>query len=184
MAGENLYTSLLRTAGGENMGGYQNRILFYPNHLFKTMPTLIKAPTTVEELAMAEGAFEPITAGHEPMAIYATDKTVGLKAENQGELDGQSFKISGEFFHPGTKAEASGISRLLNNTPGSLVLTSPEGEQFIIGQPGLPVYIKPSYNGGVQRSDRRGFAYTFEADSYVPILKLKVPIDLDLYFNK
>ncbi|MDU1906414.1 MAG: hypothetical protein E6772_16715 [Dysgonomonas sp.] len=180
---KNFYKSILRRAGGENMGGWKNRLLFYPEHLFKAVPLLIAKPETVEELALAEGTFEPREAGTEPMAIYATDKTVGYKAENQGELDGQSFKGSGEFFHPGTKTEVAGISRQLNNTPGYLIIISPEGEQFICGQPGLPVYIKPSFDGGTQRADRRGFAFTFEHDSYVPFIKLKTPIDVEVYFN-
>ncbi|MDR0824583.1 MAG: hypothetical protein LBN74_05775 [Prevotella sp.] len=183
MAEKDFYKSILRRAGGENMGGFKNRILFYPEHLFKVYPTLVENPQDTEDLATGEGAFEPVDEDTEPMAIYATDKTVGMKAENQGELDGQSFKISGEFFHPGTATEVAGVARKLNNTPGFLVLESPEGEQFMVGQKGLPAYVKPSFDGGTQRTDRRGFAFTFEADSYTPLIKLKVKIDMDQYFN-
>lgn len=183
MTNTNLYTSILHNTGGENMGGFQNRLLFYPNHLIKKQPTLIANPTTTEELALAEGSYEFKEENGQPVAIYATDKTVGMKAENQGELDGQSFKITGEFFHPGTKTEVAGMSRLVNNCPGTLILISPEGEQFIVGQPGLPVYIKPSFDGGTARADRRGTSFTFECDSYVPYTKLKTPIDFDQYFN-
>ncbi|MDR1716346.1 MAG: hypothetical protein LBS20_10915 [Prevotella sp.] len=183
MAEKDFYQSLLREAIHENMGGFKNRLLFYPDHLFSVIPTLIAAPTDMEELALADGTFEPIEVGIEPMAIYATDKTVGMKAENQGELDGQSFSITGEFFHPGTKTEVAGAARKLNNTPGYLVLESPEGEQFIIGQKGLPCFVKPSFDGGTARADRRGFSFTFQADSYVPFIKLQTPIDMDQYFN-
>lgn len=183
MAEKDFYKSILRRAGGENMGGFKNRMLFYPEHLFKAIPTLVEDPIEMADLATAEGAFEPVEAGTEPMAIYATDKTVGMKAENQGELDGQSFNITGEFFHPGTKTEVAGAARKLNNTPGYLVVESPEGEQFIVGQKGLPCYVKPSFDGGTARADRRGFPFTFGADSYAPFIKLKVKIDMDLYFN-
>ena len=183
MAKKNLYKSLLREAGGENMGGFRNRVLFYPDHMMKTTPVLIEDPQSTEELALAEGAYEFIDPVNKPIAMYATDKTVGMKAENQGELDGQSFKQTGELFHPGMATELAAIARLLNNCPGSLVLRTPEGEQIMVGQPGLPVYLKPSFDGGTGRADRRGMSFTFEADSYVPFMKLKTPIaDFDDHF--
>lgn len=183
----NLYKSILNTPGSENMGGYQNIILFYPAHWVTEIPSLIKAPATMEELALADGAFEFIDPLNKPIAIYATPKTVGMKAENQGETDGQSFHITGQFYHPNVKTEVGGFSRLVNNTPGYLVLFSPEGEQFIIGQKGLPATIKPSFDGGTAPADRRGTSYTFECDSYAPYIKLKTPIsDADLadYFKQ
>ncbi len=180
----NLYKSILHTPGTENMGGFQNRLLCYPAHEVTSVPTLPEKPATVEELAIAEGTFEFKDKDGEPIAIYATDKTVGMKAENQGETDGQSFNVTGEFFHPGNKTEVAGFARMVNNTPCYLVLISPEGEQFIVGQPGLPCNIKASYDAGTARSDRRGFPFTFEADSLAPLIKLKTPIDVEPYFNK
>lgn len=181
-----LYKSILNKPGSENMGGWQNRILFYPAHWMKEIPTLIKDAQTIEELALADGAFEFIDPANKPIAIYATPRTVGMKADNQGETDGQSFHITGEFFHPNVKTEVGGFSRLVNNTPGYMVVFSPEGDQFIIGQIGLPVTIKPSFDGGTAPADRRGTAYSFENDSYAPYIKLKTPIadaDLAEYFK-
>ncbi len=181
MANE-LYKSILQAPGIENMGGFKGRILAYPVHWMKQIPTLPKNPTTLDEASTAEGTFEFLDPSKKPIAIYATRKTVGYKAENQGEEDGQSFKCTGEFFYPGPKAEASGFARIVNNTPFYLVLESPEGDQFIAGQPGLPVSIKPSFDGGKAPADRRGFSFTFEHDSYVPLVKLKTPIDSEQYF--
>lgn len=173
------FAPLFAPCGIENMGGWQNQVAFVPGCHAKAVPLLPKEIAKDEDLVTAAGAFEYKDAAGKPMYIYATDKTVKYSAENQGETDGQSFKISGEFFHPGTKVEAAAFARKVNNTPGYLILISPEGEQFMVGQPGLPCTIKPSFDGGQARSDRRGFKFSFEADSYCPYVKLGTPIDFE-----
>jgi len=172
--------------GTENMGGWQNRIVFYPAHLMKAVP-LLPAPSDAlsnEELVTAPGAFEFKDPTDKPMPIYATDQTVKYDAENQGETDGQSFKNTGEFFYPGIGADAAGFARRVNNVPGYLLLISPEGGQYMVGQPGLPCTIKPSFSGGQARADRRGYKYTFQSDCYAPLIKLESPIDVEALFNQ
>lgn len=181
---ETLYKSLLKKPVNENMGGYQNRILFYPEHLMKTVPALPKSPANTDELAVALGAFEFKKETDKPIAIKATRNTVGYKAENQGELDGQSFKGSGSFFYPGDEKETAAMSRLLNNTDGYYVLQRANGEQIMVGQLGLPASTKPSFDGGTAPADRKGTTFAFENDSFVPYITLKTPIDFSLYFNE
>jgi hypothetical protein len=165
--------------GIENMGGWQNRLAFVPDCEVTSVPTLPAEPTTDEQLVVATGAFVFKAEKGKPMLIKATDKTVSYNAENQGETDGQSFNITGEFFIPGNMTQAAAFSRKVNNTPGYLILISPEGEQILVGQKGLPCNIKPSYAGGQARADRRGFSFAYQTDSFVPMIKLGTPIDFD-----
>lgn len=165
--------------GSENMGGYKNRLLFIPSCSVKTIPELPAEILATEDLVTAAGAFVFNTVGDKPIFIYATDKTVKLDAENQGETDGQSFAQKGEFFHPGSKAEVAAFARKVNNTPGYLVLEDATGVQYMVGSKGLPANIKSAFSGGAARADRKGFQFTFEADSFAPFVILGTPIDFD-----
>ncbi len=170
---------LKQNCGTENMGGFKNRLLFYPACAVSAVPTLSDAPASALELVQAVGAFTFKETTDKPIFIYATDKTVKYSAESQGDLDGKSYKIDIEFFHPGMKSEAAALARVVNNTPGYLVLENPEGKQFIVGQPGLYCYVSSSFDGGQNRSDRRGFKFTATADSFCPFIELATPIDID-----
>lgn len=176
------FAPLFGVPGIENMGGLQGRLAFISQYDVSSVPMLPSADEVLEEkdLSIAKGSFifKEGTTG-KPQYIYATDKTVSYNAENQGETDGQSFHITGEFFYPGTVARAAAFSRKVNNTPGYLILITPEGDQILVGQPGLPCTIKPSFAAGQARADRRGFKYTFEADSFAPYAFLETPIDFD-----
>lgn len=165
--------------GSENMGGYQNRVLFIPACAVSATPVLPSVVAAAADLITAEGAFTFIDEGGKPILIYATDKTVKLESENQGETDGQSFRQFGEFFHPGSKVEAAAFARKVNNTAGYLIITDANGTQFMVGAPGLHCSIKPSFSGGGERTDRKGFLFTFEADSFAPFVVLGTPIDFD-----
>lgn len=173
------FAPLKWAAGSENMGGFKNRLLFIPASSVTAAPDLPTTIAAAEDLVTAEGSFTFSSEGDKPIFIYATDKTVKLDAENQGEVDGQSFVQKGEFFHPGSKADVAAFARKVNNTPGYLILEGPDGTQYMVGTPGLPCTIKPAFNGGAARSDRKGFLFTFEADSFCPFIILGTPIDFD-----
>lgn len=169
--------------GSENMGGYKNRLLFIPACSVTATPELPTIIATAADLVTATGAFTFKETGDKPIFIYATDKTVKLDAENQGETDGQSFRQFGEFLHPGSKPEAAAFARKVNNTAGYLIIEDPDGTQYLVGSPGLPCTIKPSFSGGAARTDRKGFLFTFEADSFAPFVVMGTPIDIDAIEN-
>ena len=100
-------------------------------------------------------------------------------AANQGEIEGQSFAQSGEFFRAGSKKEFAALARMINNVPGYLILQDMDGNQIMVGQKGLPCHVKPDYEGGQKRADRRGFKLTFSCDAVAPIIYLGTPIDFD-----
>lgn len=169
--------------GSENMGGYKNFILFIPADSVSATPELPAEIAATEDLVTATGAFVFKEVGALPTYIYATDKTVKYDAENQGETDGQSFIQKGEFSHPGSKAQAGAFSRRVNNTPGYVIVEDVDGVQYMCGAKGLPAYIKPAFTGGASRADKKGFQFTFEADSFAPFVILGTPIDVDAIEN-
>ena len=170
-------------AGVDNMGGYKAYVLFIPFACVKTPPK-IPALEDIQgdaDAVTATGAFvfkDPATFG-KPKLIICTDKTVSYSAENQGEIEGQSFAISGEFFRAGSLTEASAFARQVNNTPGYLVIEDMHGKQQLVGAPFLPANISPSFEGGQSRDDRRGFRFTYSADSVAPVVYLETKIDVE-----
>jgi len=164
--------------GNDNMGGYKSRIAFIPASSVSDVPTLAPVTDASEDDAFvtAVGAFVFKVVTEKPKYIQCTDKTVKYGAENQGEIEGQSFVQSGEFFRAGSKKAYAAFCRQVNNVPGYLILEDMEGNQKLVGQPGVPAYIKPAFDGGMARADRRGFKFTFSADAVAPIIYLGTPI--------
>ena len=138
---------VLWPAGADNMGGYKGRIAFIPETSVSAIPTLPKEAKATADFVTATGAFTFLESGGKPTPIYATRATVGYKAESQGETDCKSYKISGEFFHPGKKVEAAAFARQICNTPGYLIIEDNESQQ-LIGQPGYPCTVTASFDGG------------------------------------
>lgn len=169
-------------AGSDNMGGYKSRIAFIPETAVSKVPLLPTKPANTEDYVTAAGAFEFIKSGDKPIAIYATRATVGYKAEIQGETDCKSYKITGEFFHPGKKVEAAAFARQICNTPGYLLIEDNDSQQ-LVGQPGYPCMVTSSFDGGKAPADKRGWSFAFEADSVAPVVIMGQAIDLDALFT-
>lgn len=176
------FAPLLWPAGSDNMGGYKGRIAFIPESGVSAVPALPKEPAAAADFVTAAGAFTFIKSGDKPIPIYATRATVGYKAEIQGEPDCKSYKITGEFFHPGSKIEAAAFARQVCNTPGFLIIEDSEKQQ-LVGQEGYPCTISASFDGGKAPADKRGWSFTFEADSVAPMVVMGTPIDLNELFT-
>ena len=172
--------------GIDNMGGYKAYVLFIPFAYVETPPKIPALEDIVDDTdaVYAQGAFvfkdEDFS---KPKIIICTDKTVSYNAENQGEEEGQSFAVSGEFFRAGNLAEAAALARQINNTPGYLVIEDMDGKQQLIGQPFLPVNIKPAFEGGQARADRRGYRFAYSCDSVAPVIFLETKIDVEALLN-
>lgn len=174
------FANLTWPSGSENMGGYKNRLLFIPVDSVTGVPELSSTTITdAEDLVTAEGAFTFKEVGDKPIFIYATKNTVSYNAENQGEVDGQSFLQTLEFMHPGSSAEVGAFARKVNNTPGYLIYEDAKGVQYMVGQSGMPCSIKPAFSGGASPTDRKGTTFTAEANSFCPYIILGTPIDMD-----
>lgn len=175
----NLHNSPLLWGGADNIAGMRNHVAFIAAAEVTSVPTLPATATALADFVTATGAFVFKSVGDKPKFVYTTPQSATFKAENQGEIDGQSFKQSGEFFFPGAKIEALAFARYVNNTAGYLIMEDAQGTQILVGQPGLPVRIKPSIDLGKAPTDRRGFTFTFEADSVSPMIIMGTPIDFE-----
>ncbi len=160
------FAPLKWNVGQNNMGGYKGRLLFVPFDAPNTVPTVPDPGKAAdnEALVAAAGAFAFPAEGtyKQPIYLYSTDATVEYKAEQQGEADGISYKLTLSFFFPGYIFEDS------------------DGRQMIMGQPGLYASTAPSFNGGKARGDRRGTTYTATADSNYSAIFLETPIDMEV----
>lgn len=171
--------------GADNMGGYKSRIAFIPGRWVIEVPKLADVIVADADYATATGAFTYKTsiAGAKPIGIECTDSTVKYGAKAQGENEGQSFAQEGEFFRAGSKKEYASLARRFNNTPGYLIIEDADGNQILVGQPGLLCNLKFEFDGGQKRADRRGIKATFSADSKAPYVYLATPIDIDALFD-
>ncbi len=169
--------------GRNNMGGFKGYLLFVPADAAIAVPTVPKweEATDNADLVTAAGSF---TFGAEgaikmPVYLYNTDATVGYTVEAQGEVDGMSYKQTLIGFFPGNMKEAHAFAAMVKNTPGYYVFEDSDGQQMIIGQPGMPAATSVSFNGGKARADRRGHTFTITADSNYSAIFLETPIDIE-----
>ena len=171
------FAPVLWPAGSSNMGGYKGRVAFIPESAVSKVPALPESPSEAADYVTAAGSFTFIKSGDKPTPIYATRATVSYKADIQGETDCKSYKITGEFFHPGNGIEAAAFARQICNTPGYLLIENND-HQLLIGQDGLPCTVSASFDGGKAPADKRGYSFTFEADSESPMIVMGTPIDI------
>lgn len=171
------FAPVLWPAGSSNMGGYKGRVAFIPESAVSKVPALPESPSEAADYVTAAGSFTFINSGDKPTPIYATRATVSYKADIQGETDCKSYKITGEFFHPGNGIEAAAFARQICNTPGYLLIENND-HQLLIGQDGLPCTVSASFDGGKAPADKRGYSFTFEADSESPMIVMGTPIDI------
>lgn len=174
---------VLWPAGADNMGGYKGRIAFIPETSVSVVPTLPKEAKATADFVTATGAFTFLESGGKPTPIYATRATVGYKAESQGETDCKSYKISGEFFHPGKKVEAAAFARQICNTPGYLIIEDNESQQ-LIGQPGYPCTVTASFDGGQGGGRQKRIGPSLSRPiAPPPMIIMGTPIDIDALFT-
>ncbi|MDR1370816.1 MAG: hypothetical protein LBJ72_11935 [Dysgonamonadaceae bacterium] len=175
------FSPMLWGCGEENMSGFKNRLLFIPECSVKTVPELAPKSevTTDDDLIFAKGSFVFIDNSLKPTVIYATPRTAKYGAEGQGEADGKSFKQNVEYFFPGSPKQVHIHNRKIANTPGYYVMEDFDGNQYLIGQPGLPAITTPKFDGGQNMTDRRGTTYTIECDAKSTAIFLEAPIDID-----
>lgn len=151
-----------------NMGGLTTVMYIGLSQDISTWPQLPSSPTGYAEKVTAVGSFAMVS-GKKFISVYATPETAKLEPENQGEVDGQSFRQKGEFLYPGTLEEAIGFAAAINNARGTIIAIDPNtGKRYMVGSKDRPVYFKPSVTTGGAAADRRGVKVEFWSDSFVP----------------
>lgn len=152
----------------ESMGGFASvaYIGFIPE--IDVFPTRNLNPATNAEAIKLIGSYQ-MKALKKFIEVYVTPETFGSVAENQGEIDGKSFHIKGEFFYPGTKADCLALCRKINNARGVIIGIDPNtGDRYNYGEKYLPVRFTPKVDFGKGPADRRGATIGFECDSFAP----------------
>lgn len=169
--------------GRNNMGGFKGYLLYVPEYAATQVPTVPKweEATDNSDLVTAAGSFVFPEQGtiKMPLYLYNTDAKVGYSVEAQGELDGISYKQTLTGFFPGNMKEAHAFAALVKNTRGYYIYEDTDGNQMMIGQPGMAASTSVSYNGGQARADLRGHTFTITADSNYSAIFLETPIDVD-----
>lgn len=168
-------TPLLKRPGVVSMPGLKNYVAFIPEHFVKTSPAPVDKSDGVSCILEGEFAFE---GSMNFKYIDCGSRSVAHSSASQGEEGSMSFLQKGEFYHPGSRQEATEFAAEVINTPGILLTADKEGRQIVIGQPGDPVTIKCSSDLGKAATDAKGFTFTWEWDAPVPAYYLKTPVDI------
>lgn len=151
-----------------NMGGLTTVMYIGLSKDIATWPQLPLNPSTYAEKVTLTGSFV-MNSSAKFIEVYTTPETAKLEPENQGEVDGQSFRQKGEFLYPGTLEEAIGFAAAINNARGCIIGIDPNtGKRYVVGSKDRPVYFKPSVTTGGAAADRRGVKVEFWSDSFVP----------------
>lgn len=156
--------------GRESMGGYTSTAYLAFIEDIETFPTEpdITAVTDVGDLVRLIGSYVMKT-GKNFYEVKVPPQTSKHSPESQGELGGKSFKVTGEIYVPGIDAQSMGLARMLNNRFGLLVINDPDGKTRIaLGSKSLPLTFTPKGDSGSKGTDKKGFTFTYEADSFAP----------------
>lgn len=152
--------------GTENMGGFKNYIDIIPISDIDEEAKFKDTPTTDADYVTLDGS-HALNTGKYFKRVYVTPGTLKFTPENQGEIDGQSFRQKGAFFHPGASDAINAFARQVNNGNFIIILHEENGKRVQCGNVGHPARIKPSPDFGTKAADRKGFNFEFEADSFV-----------------
>lgn len=147
--------------GKSNMPGVQKDVYFIPLSGFTSFPALPPSPSAAKEFHTLTGSIV-LAANCNVIKLYTTYRTGDYKAEPEGETDGKYFKTGGEFFHPGAEADIINFASACPNTPGILFIPM-GGYYIVVGSPGHPVYLSPSFNTGKVGEGRKGTMFVAEA---------------------
>jgi hypothetical protein len=148
----------------ENMGGLTQRIYFAPISDF----LVIQKPTVGTTFASKSA----ITAAHtfKPTKYfniaYSTADKGKVDGKGQGEQDGKSFKQEGEFFYPGSKAEAHGFASAAKNDNFILLCEMPDSDTnglIQVGTEMFPAKIEPEFTSATNSAGVRGYMFKFTA---------------------
>lgn len=187
MAAGPVFAPLKWPVGRNNMGGFKGYLLYVPEDAATQVPTVPRwdEATDNSDLVTAAGSFVFPEEGAimMPLYLYNTDAKVGYSVEAQGETDGISYKQTLTGFFPGNMKEAHAFAAMVKNTRGYYVFEDTDGQQMMIGQPGMEAATSVSYNGGQARADLRGHTFTITADSNYSAIFLETPIDIEKIKN-
>ena len=148
---------------GENMGGIVQKIYFGFWADVETFPAKPVTPATLEDNASLTGNIVMKT-GKRMFEMYITDDTGEFNVEPVGEVDGKSFVLHLNFFHPGMQKKILGFINAAKNDNLVFVVTDAEGQQYLMGDAMRPAVYQGAPNGsgtGKETAARKGMSCEF-----------------------
>lgn len=145
-----------------NMGGLPNEIYVAKAEDVVTWPTLPNLTGTQEQQAVATGDFV-LASGKAFKKIRVTLDTGALTSEEQGEIDGVSYKHMVKVFKSGLHASDLGFLSITKNTGLVFVVPDANGTKFLVGSQKFPARRQTGGNSGTGEgtTGRRGSEVTF-----------------------
>lgn len=162
------YSSFGPPAGQtDNMGGTTQRIYFAPISYFDTIQTPIAVPTTFGEKSKIVTA-HTFLVGKGFSTVYCTANKGKVDAKSQGETDGKSLKMEGEFFFPGSLAEAHGLASAIKNDNMIILTEMPDSDvngYIQTGSEMFPAKIDPEFTSATNEGGVRGYTFKYYANT-------------------
>lgn len=145
-----------------NMGGLPNEIYVAKAEDVVTWPTLPNLTGTQDAQAVLDGNFE-LKAGVNFKRIRVTLDTGALTSEEQGEIDGISYKHMVKIFKSGLHASDLGFLSITKNTGLVFIVPDANGKNFVVGSKKFPARRQTggSTGTGEATTGRRGSEVTF-----------------------
>lgn len=148
---------------GENMGGIMQQVFFGFHKDVKTWPTKPSAPATIEENGVLTGDLV-MKPGTRMFRMYITDDTGEFNIETVGEVDGKSYVLHLNMFHPGLQKKILGFMNAIKNDNLFFVVTDAEGQMYLMGDALRPAVFQGSPDGGGtgrETAARKGMSMEF-----------------------
>jgi hypothetical protein len=163
----------------KNMGGIPSKVYFADKEDIAVFPTLPSNPADLDEIAVLTGDFQ-MKPGKKFHELYVTVDTSGLANEDQGEVDGMSFKPVLNIFHPGLGKEIQGFVSYTNNRDMVFVAPDAEGVLRVVGSDLYPARKQAGdgANTGQAAADRKGVNLQFFSygNTPAPIYEGTIPL--------
>lgn len=148
---------------GENMGGIAQKVYFGFWNDVQLWPVKPSTPADIEENGVLTGSVE-MKVGKRMFEMYITDDTGEFNVESVGEVDGKSYVLHLNLFHPGMQKKILGFMNAAKNDNLFFIVTDAEGQMYLMGDEMRPaVYQGAPYGGGTGRETaaRKGMSAEF-----------------------
>lgn len=164
---------------GNNIGGNEQTIYIGISSDVATWATLPASPTDLDDVAVLENTFA-FNVGKKFFTFYTTDESVELLNEEQGEVDGMSYKHIVNFFLPGAAKRLLGFLTKANNEQFVIIVKDTQGRYRVIGSEMFPA--RKQAGGGITSGkvtgDRKGSDLSFYSygNTPAPIYEGTIPV--------
>lgn len=149
----------------DNMGGLTQRVYFAPIADFAIIQKPVANPTTFEAKSEILTA-HTFAVGKGFATAYCTMDKGKFDAKSQGDTDGKSFKLEGEFFYPGSKSKAHGLASAAKNDNFIILVEMPDSDvegHIQVGSEMFQAKIEPEFTAAQNSSGVRGYVFKYHS---------------------